>query len=590
MKTLIEIKEWLKRPDHIRRILVEISNVTAVNGSTVGALYFSNGAYSTTSADTPSNTIYTPKVTGGVSFTESFSTGAELSVSYGDIELDNTDGSLDYLFNYIFTNRSITIYLGDPSWPKSDFKKLFVGTIVDVLARDRSTVNIVIADKLQKLNTSLSEAVIVQPTKNNQEELLPVCYGECFNVTPLIYQTTVGTSHTLTTISGGKTLTFSAAHNLFIGDTLIWTSSFNNIEANALYYIVTVPSTTTVTIKKGYYGTELTDLTNATGLTRVATANSGATYYIVHRGPIEDIVEVRDNGAGPIDFIPDLANGRFKLKRQAFGQITCSVQGDKTNNTYSNTIAATIKNILTTPAGNPLRFTSADIDNTQFSNFDSNLPANSFIGYYANSNQNLLDVCNQIAGSVRAKLAVTTGPQTDDSIVGLIKLVQLQSGSIAEHTITSSDIEQFSMNIDNKSEVRAATKLAYCKNWTVQQGNLATGLPPRTVSILGSEWLYQYVDDPVIKTRYNLTDEPNQEDTLLVTSSAAAAEATNRNNLWKTPRYIYNMTCYPHMFNVELGDCVSVTNSRFGLTNTLGTVVSVSRDWIGGRIEIGVLV
>ena len=62
--------------------------------------------------------------------------------------------------------------------------------------------------------------------------------GECFNVTPLIYQTTVGTSHTLTTISGGKTLTFSAAHNLFIGDTLIWTSSFNNIEANALYYIL----------------------------------------------------------------------------------------------------------------------------------------------------------------------------------------------------------------------------------------------------------------------------------------------------------------------------------------------------------------
>ena len=44
------------------------------------------------------------------------------------------------------------------------------------------------------------------------------------------------------------------------------------------------------------------------------------------------------------------------------------------------------------------------------------------------------------------------------------------------------------------------------------------------------------------------------------------------------------------MFDIQLGDFVRLTNRRFGLSNTLGTIVTVSRDWIRGRIELGVLV
>lgn len=588
IKSLEEIKSWLKTPEHIRRILVDISDITTINGTSIGTVYFSNGGYTTASTDLPANISYIPKITGGVSFSESFSPTGDLSISYGDIELDNTDGSLDYLIDYIFTNKSISIYLGDPSWPKSEYKKLFIGTVVDVLARSRSTINIVIADKLQKLNTSLSETTIIQPTKGNQEDLLPVCYGECFNITPLTYQTTTGTTHLLQTISAGvsvpNVLTFSASHNLLIGDTLVWPTSFNGIEANILYYVVTIPSNNSLTIKKGYYSTAaLSNLTNGSALNKQALANSGDTYYIVHKGPIENIIEVRDNGAGPIDYIADLNTGRFKLKRKAFGQITCSVQGDKPSSTYSNTIGSVITSILTNPVGNSLRLELADIDTAQLNSYTQP------VGYYTNSNQNLLEVCNQIASSVRAKLYVTVGPQTDETTVGLIRLVKLDISNVAEHIITTSDIEQFSISIGTKTEVRAATKLGYCKNWTVQQSGLATGLPPIAANILSNEWQHVYVDDPAIKTRYNLTDEPKQEDTLLVTIAAATTEATARNNFWKTPKYVYTMVCYPHMFNIELGDCVSINNPRFNLTNKLGTVISVNRDWIGGRIEIGVL-
>lgn len=589
-KSISEIKEWLGNPSHIRRILVEISGVTNLNGVPQNPVYLSNGAFTTSSADTPSSTSYIPRIVGGVSFTENFSIEGELSLSYGDIEIDNSEGALDYLLGYIVVNRPITIYLGDPNWVKSDYKTLFVGTVVDLLSRDRNTLNIVISDKLQKINTSLSETTIVQPAKNNIEDFVPLTFGECFNVTPLAYQTTSGATHTTSVITGNKTIEFTAAHNLLINDTLVWSDTFNGIIANQIYWVYTIPNSYSVTVKKGYYGSEVTNLTNATGLTRPAVSNAGATYYVVHPGLIESIIEVRDNGAGPIDHIPDVTRGRFKLKRQAQGQITCSVQGDKTGGVYVNTIASIIKNILTSYGPVSQRLSAAtDIDNTNFSAFDSGIGYNVPVGYFTNSRQNVLNVCNQIAGSLRAKLAVNIGPLADDSSVGKVKLVRLAIDNSPTHTITASDIEQFSISVASKSEVRAATKLAYCKNWTPQSGGLATGLDATSVDILSKEWIYQYAVDNTVKSNYGITDEPNEEQTLLVETSSAYSEALSRNNLWKTPRYIYQMVCYPSKFDIQLGDCVSVTNRRFSLSNKIGTVISINRDWIGGRIEIGVL-
>jgi len=53
---------------------------------------------------------------------------------------------------------------------------------------------------------------------------------------------------------------------------------------------------------------------------------------------------------------------------------------------------------------------------------------------------------------------------------------------------------------------------------------------------------------------------------------------------------VYTMVGYPHLFDLQVGDFVKVTNRRFNLNESLGTVVTVGRDWISGRIELGVLV
>jgi hypothetical protein len=517
MTTIAELKAWLKRPNHIRRILVEVDGVTTSTGANSTTMYFSNGAYASASTDTPANKIYLPIIIGGVSFSESFTTTGEISVSFGDIELDNRNGGLDNTYtNLIWARRVIRIYLGDPSWTKSDFKLIFKGLVADVTARDRDTLNLVIVDTLQGLATAISETTFTN-TDTTTPQYVPLCFGECFNVTPIL-------------------------------------------------------------------------------------TNKSTLEYQVHTGSIEDIIEVRDNGAPVAGFTKNLAAGKFTLNQAAYGQITCSVQGDNTGG-YSSLIASIIRKIVTNFGPSANRLTVSDIDTTNFTNFDSTY-SNRNIGIYINDRQNILDVCNQIAGTTNAKPVFSVGPLASDGDVGKLRLAKLKISTSAvtdaatgqPYSITGSDIEERSITIGEKIPVKAAVKLAYCKNYTIQASGLAQGLPAEHTEFFKNEWLFT-PDNTIsaVKSNYKLTSEVNQEDTLLVTKTGAVAEAQERLNFWydstnNKQRYVYTMTGYPHLFDLQLGDGVALTNRRFGLNATIGTIISISRDWIKGRVDIGVLV
>lgn len=515
-KTVEQFKAWLKTPSHIRRVLVEVDNVTTSTGTNSVTMYFSNGAFTSGSSDTPASKAYLPIIVGGVSFGESFSTSGEINVSFGDIELDNTGGAFDTLYpNLIWTRRPIRIYLGDPNWPKDDFKLLFNGLVADVSARDRDTINLVVVDKLQGLATAISETTITN-SDTNTPQLVPLCFGECFNVTPLL-------------------------------------------------------------------------------------VNKSTLEYQVHAGSIEDIIEVRDNGA-PVSITKNLANGKFTLNQAPYGQITCSVQGDNTGG-YTDLVGGIIKKIVTNFGPSANRLTNSDIDITNFTSFDSTY-ANRKVGIYINDRQNILDVCTQIATSTNAKLIFSVGPLSSDVDVGKLRLVKLKANTTAvtdaatgqSYIITGNDIEERSITVSEKIPVKAAIKIAYCKNYTVQASGLANGLPVAHVEFFKNEWLYTPDNTlTTLKSNYKLTSEVSQEDTLLITRAGAIAEATERLNFWydstnNRQRYVYTLTGYPHLFDLQLGDGISLTNRRFNLSNTIGTVISINRDWIRGRVDIGVLV
>ena len=85
-------------------------------------------------------------------------------------------------------------------------------------------------------------------------------------------------------ITGGKTIQFSAAHNLSIGDEVSWDNSFNGIISDDPYFVYSTPAADTITVKAGYFGAEVTTLTNGTGLTQTARANTGVGATLTNAG------------------------------------------------------------------------------------------------------------------------------------------------------------------------------------------------------------------------------------------------------------------------------------------------------------------
>lgn len=174
---------WLSSPSAMKCILVEVG--ANVLGSET-TFYLSNRGYTTSPTDTNPNISYLPVVRGGLDISNSIGVSDfSPSISWGDIEISNINGEFDEWLGYIWKNKNINVFLGDMTWPQSDFRLIFTGQVDDIDSRNRNTINIKIRDKLQKLNTSISESLLGGST-SNKDRLKPLCFGECHNIEPLL--------------------------------------------------------------------------------------------------------------------------------------------------------------------------------------------------------------------------------------------------------------------------------------------------------------------------------------------------------------------------------------------------------------------
>lgn len=171
-----DYKDWLARGGH-RLALVEVETDTPV--------YLSTTPYMSLPTDTPANKAYLPVVQGGFAFSERLSLSGNPSLSVGDIELNNEDGSLDSWFDTVWVNRAVRVYIGDADWPRADFRLEFSGVIADISSSSPGLLNLVLRSKLDRLNTPVAEAVLGGTTPN-KDRLLPVLLGECHNIEPLL--------------------------------------------------------------------------------------------------------------------------------------------------------------------------------------------------------------------------------------------------------------------------------------------------------------------------------------------------------------------------------------------------------------------
>lgn len=485
-----EFIAWLKQ-DAQRVLLMEVG--VQVGGSET-TRYLSTAGYVSGPADTPANTPYLGRIVGGFSFSRSLSIEGSGSVSYGDITLDNTDGALDGWLSDVWAKRAVRMYMGSPTWARSNFVQVFEGSVDDVEATDQSSIAIRIRDRLSTLDGPISTEV-VGGSGSNADEPLPISLGECFNVSPLLLSET------------------------------------------------------------------------------------GLETYRVNNAAVEQIIEVRDNGY-PVSVSKDASAGTFTLQYRRWGQITCDVQGATVSGQYRNDVGGLIE-WLATSIGNSNKLQTSEIDAANIDAFRAACPQP--VGRWLDGRENRLSVMQELADSVGATVSTNA--------LGKLQIIRLGFGSPTQ-TITSADMEFGSLDPIMRPTIRGKMRLAGSNNWTEQRkDSLANALEANQVTLLSEAKTTRVASDASVMAAYKQNDTEGDVETLMVVDSDIEAEAQRRLNLWKVPRTVFRFAGFANLIALSLGDTITIQHPRLGLAaGKLAIVTSVDIDYVGGRVNVEVLV
>lgn len=107
-------------------------------------------------------------------------------------------------------------------------------------------------------------------------------------------------------------------------------------------------------------------------------------------------------------------------------------------------------------------------------------------------------------------------------------------------------------------------------------------------AFLASEWRDAVAEDAAVKNAYPLAQEIVEE-TLLVDATAAAAEATRRQGVRSILRHRYEavLALTPETLTLDLGDVVTVTHDRYGLSSgALYRVIGLEPDAENYRLTV----
>lgn len=195
---MVNYQTWLETPNVVRVIIAQVQAI--ISGSLTTRYIATHGV-------TVDSTPYTPIISNNIEIDESISVDYAASISYGDIEIANHNGEYDTWLNDIWANKSIKLYVGPYISGNStitDYQQIFDGIIVDIDSKSRTKLNIKIRDKLEKLNTSISEVLLGNYYHGNvladnsvayqnqyKTTLKPLVFGEVHNITPLLTDPTM---------------------------------------------------------------------------------------------------------------------------------------------------------------------------------------------------------------------------------------------------------------------------------------------------------------------------------------------------------------------------------------------------------------
>lgn len=184
MITDAEFDRWLLQSYAQRCVLLEVD---VWSGGSVVTRYLSTHGFISYPTDTPANTAYDEILLQIPRFSVSMSEqlrGYSQPAS-GDIVIDNSNGVRDGWLLDAWDGRPFRLYLGDVGWQKSDYRLMVSGVVADISAQDSNRLALKCRDNQHLLSRQVCTNLVVG-AGSTASARLPVCYGECYNVEPIL--------------------------------------------------------------------------------------------------------------------------------------------------------------------------------------------------------------------------------------------------------------------------------------------------------------------------------------------------------------------------------------------------------------------
>jgi hypothetical protein len=179
-----QFRAWLLADDKRRCVLAEVQ---AWSGGTVVTRYLSNLGFVSAPSDTPANQAYDEILAEVPSITSRMSEALRgySQVSFGDLHVRNGGGALDAWLLDAWDGRPVRLYLGDPAWPKADFRQIFFGAMADIEATGNDRLTLKLRDRQYLLDVPMLPALVggTGPAKDRRR---PACFGRCRHVEPVL--------------------------------------------------------------------------------------------------------------------------------------------------------------------------------------------------------------------------------------------------------------------------------------------------------------------------------------------------------------------------------------------------------------------
>lgn len=165
-----------------------VTIVVEGNDSSVETRYVSTHGYITNDSDSPSSQVFLPRLRDSVEY--SIEVGCQIwgnsgsKISFGTIDIDNTDGELDSWLSEQWRDRTITIRRGLVNQSFSAHDLVAIAIIDKISAPDFYTIRLTLRDKSALLDIPLQRnlypSLLLAPSLEGTPR--PICIGDCFNI------------------------------------------------------------------------------------------------------------------------------------------------------------------------------------------------------------------------------------------------------------------------------------------------------------------------------------------------------------------------------------------------------------------------